>query len=54
MKKGSKWNRFFISFFFIFLSLSSVNAQNSRCIFMKSESSAYNFYHLKSNTDENK
>lgn len=58
MKAYIPKNFYFVHFILLITLFQSGNLENitskGKCIFMKSDSSAYNFHYLKSGKDENK
>ena len=54
MKNGIILDKIFLSLIISLLLTSSIKGQNSRCLYMVSESEVYNFYYLKSDYNENK
>ena len=54
MKNDKIWNKLIIPSLLLIFLLSSINGQQSRCLFMISESEFFNFNKLKSGIGENK
>lgn len=54
MKNGIYFNMILIKFLILISLNSSIKSQDTRCLYMLSESEIYNFYYLKSEHDENK
>jgi hypothetical protein len=54
MKNDIIFDKIFLSFIISIILTSSIKGQNSRCLYLLSESEVYNFYYLKSDYNENK
>ena len=54
MKNDIIFDKIFLSLIISIILTSSTKGQNSRCLYLLSESEVYNFYYLKSDYNENK